>query len=134
MRTNSEGRLIALEIALKWLRDQFNSLATAVAALQAANRQQTAAVYGGGGGSGGTAVYVVVTSSAGIAAASGPPPSGTPGTDNLTVYQLTAGTYTTLGASDIYNTYEAATAAAVRVLTVGPNGDGSFTVLGESCT
>ena len=99
--------------------------------------QATAKQWGqqGGFGGGGVGVYVAITGSGGIAAASSGPPSGTPGSTSLDVYQLIGGAYTKIATgATVYNPYLSATAAAAKVITVAPNGDGTYTLLGESCT
>lgn len=80
-----------------------------------------------------TAVYEAVSPGGGIAAASAGPGGGTPGMASCTVYKLVSGAYVSIGTADVYNPYLDAVGAS-KVITVGPNGDGSYTVLGESCT
>ena len=87
-----------------------------------------------GGGNG--TIYVALTGSGGIPASSSSPPGGTPASAaGLSVYQITGGSYNLVSSSaTVYNPYLSATASAAKVVTVTPNGDGTFTLLGESCT
>jgi hypothetical protein len=55
------------------------------------------------------------------------------GSATASVYALSGGTSTQIATgATIYNTYAAATTSG-KPLTVGANGDGSFTVIGQSC-
>ncbi len=87
-----------------------------------------------GGGSG--TVYVAVTGSGGISGSSAAPSGGTPGSAaGLSIYAISGGSYNLVSASaTVYNPYLSATANEVKVVTVAPNGDGTYTLLGESCT
>jgi hypothetical protein len=113
--------------ALDQLRDQVDRLNQTA-------RVQAGGAYGGGGTGGGPGVFVAVTPAGGIAAASGAPAGGTPGSASCSVYQLVGGTYTLLGSYTVYNPMLSATAAAAKVVTVHPNGDGTYTLSSESCT
>ncbi len=92
------------------------------------------AKYVAPGGGNGT-VYVALTGSGGIPAASSTPAGGTPGSvSGLSVYQISGGSYNLVSTSaTVYNPYLSATASAAKVVTVSPNGDGTYTLLGESC-
>lgn len=86
------------------------------------------------GGSSGTSVYVCVPGTA-IAAATGAPGSGSPSSiTNQTVYLISGGSYSTVSTTaTIYNAYLGSVVSG-KVCTLGPNGDGTYTVLGQSCT
>lgn len=86
-----------------------------------------------GGGGSGTAVFVAVSPGGGIAAASAAPAGGTPGSATCTVYKIVGGSYTSISSATVCNPYRDAVGAS-KVITVAPNGDGTYTVLGESCT
>ena len=131
--TNLEGRLIRLELLLKHDEQRLSSLESRAATLEQQGRQPLAQMWQAGGGGGGP-VFIALTGAGGIAAASGAPAGGTPGSASLSIYQLVGGSYTSMGTATVYNCYLSATAASVKVLTVGTNGDGTYTVLGESCT
>lgn len=135
--TNLEGRLIRLETLLQQFEDRRRrDRDNAAIAAQALRVNQQAGYGGGGGGSG--VVFVAVTGAGGIPQASArPDASGTPGSaTGLSVWAIVGGTYYQVAnaSATVYNPYLSATAAAVKVVTVAPNGDGTYTLLGESCT
>ena len=122
-----EGRFERLVVDVKQLGKQINALNSQIVLVQG----QTS-----GGSSGTGSIYVAVTGSGGIPAASGAPGTGSPGSaSGLSVYLVSGGAHSLVsGSATVYNPYLSATASAVKVITVGPNGDGTFTLLGESCT
>ena len=70
-----------------------------------------------------------------IAAATGVPGVGAPGgPETADVYQMQSGAYVLVATNaDIYNGMLSATTAG-RTLAVWPNGDGSYSAPGQSCT
>ena len=133
--TGDSNRLFQLESRFERLRLLVTELQKAVNnALQGLRNVQSNLPFGSGTSPG--VIYVAVTGSGGIPAASAAPLSGTPGSaTGLSVYLISGGTYTLVtSTATIYNPYLSATASAVKVLTVCPNGDGTYTLVGESCT
>jgi hypothetical protein len=90
---------------------------------------------GGGGGGGGTSVYFSALSTS-LGPASGLPPSGVPNVlSGQTVYLITGGAYSSVTtAGDIVNASPTGTLAASPKLTfLAPNGDGSYSAIGQTC-
>ncbi len=130
----NSNRLDQLEARFERLRlDLQDTQRKLTQALQQIRNAQVKYVAPGGGS--GT-VYVAVTGSSGIPAASSTPSGGTPGSaTGLSVYAIAGDSYNLVSPSaTVYNPYLSATASAIKVVTVGPNGDGTYTLLGESCT
>jgi hypothetical protein len=116
--TNDEQRLFRLERELQAANELLKQLRDAVAQLK---QQQYGLEGGGGGGGGGDGIFYATPGSS-IAANS---------TGSYTVSQSWDGT--SIGTKTIRNRYASATTAS-KVLTLGRNPDGTFTILGQSCT
>lgn len=91
-----------------------------------------------GSSSSGPGVYIFAApSSGGINGATGgaAPPDGVPGiVTGQTVYKLVNGNYIAVSTNaTVYNPYASAVAAS-NVCTLAANGDGTFTVLAQSCS
>jgi hypothetical protein len=118
MASDLEMRVWRLEKLVQRLGLDVAKLADEVARL----RQQRFAEQGGGGGGGGTAGIFLATPSGSIAASGG--------TSSEAITQswdgASAGTHT------VRNPYGVATTAA-KVLTLGKNPDGSYTILAQTC-
>jgi hypothetical protein len=118
MASDLEMRVWRLEDLAKQLKADVDKLRDEVARL----RQQRFAEQGGGGGGGGGAPGIFLATPAGSIAAGG--------TSSEAITQswdgASAGTHT------VRNPYGVATTAG-RVLTLGKNPDGSYTVLAQTC-
>jgi hypothetical protein len=114
-----------VEYVLRYLQDLLDQIR---AAAQNARNAYAQAQPGGTGGSG---VYFCLPTS--LAGATGTWPSLTPGSQSLAVYQVNAGALVSVGTATVYNFYPAATSASL-VLSVTPNGDGTFSAVAQSCT
>jgi hypothetical protein len=118
MASDLEMRVWRLEKLVQRLGLDVAKLADEVARL----RQQRFAEQGGGGGGGGGAPGIFLATPAGSIAAGG--------TSSEAITQswdgASAGTHT------IRNPYGSATTAG-RVLTLGKNPDGSYTIIGQTC-
>jgi hypothetical protein len=134
MPSQLEAWIRELQIWRKKAQRALDQLSGQVDRLNQTARVQAGGTYSGGGTGGGVGVYVALTPGGGIGAASGAPPTGTPGSASCNVYQLVSGTYTLLGSYTVYNPMLSATAASAKVVTVHPNGDGTYTLSSESCT
>jgi hypothetical protein len=116
--TNDEQRIFRLERELQAANELLRQLRDAVAQLK---QQQYGLEGGGGGGDGGAPGIFLATPAGSIAAG---------GTSSEAITQswdgASAGTHT------IRNPYGSATTAG-RVLTLGKNPDGSYTIIGQTC-
>lgn len=121
--TNAEQRIIHLEQLVKTQANALASLQAQVAALQQALRTIQAGGYGGGGA--GATVYTIAP----VAIAAGG------NVTNQTVSVLQGGASTTVTTTaTVYNQMAVTTVStAGKTIIVGPNGDGTYTAITQSC-
>jgi len=135
MQSNSEARIVRLETLVKWVQDRLRSLTNRVDALDNSVRQMSGMQYNwGGGGSGGPGVMFCVTPASGSWASAGPPPGSSPGGPfTADVYKISGGGYVSVaGSASVYNGFPSSPGNS-KVVAVCPNGDGTYSVVGESC-
>jgi hypothetical protein len=116
--TNNEQRIFRLERELQAANELLRQLRDAVAQL----KQQQYGLEGGGGGGGGGAPGIFLATPAGSIAAGG--------TSSEAITQSWDGA--SVGTHTVRNPYGVATTAG-RVLTLGKNPDGSYTIIGQTC-
>jgi hypothetical protein len=122
--TFAENRIVRLELMVTRLQQQIATLQGQAAALEGQARQSNGVAYnwGGGGGVGGDFVCQSIPAIAG----------GASGTGNVYLRNATGLVLVTTGAT-IWNEYASATTAG-RKCTLAQNVDGSYSILGQSCT
>jgi hypothetical protein len=136
MRSNLEGRVIQLEIALKAMKDRLQAVTDRAAALRQQTQVLAGANYGGGGGAGSNFPLWAITPAAGILAATGAWPTLTPRTFVADIYQQTVGAATltlVYPGATIYWWYKDPDPGN-RLSFVMVNQDSTYTAIVDSCT
>lgn len=118
--TNLEQRIKFLEMQVAAQAALIQSLQAQTSAAQQQARTTQQSPYGGSGG----AIYTIAP----VVIGAGGNATG------LTVYFLLNGTSTALGGTfTVYNQMQKPTSNGAQTILVAPNGDGSFTVVTQSC-
>jgi hypothetical protein len=121
--TNSDFRIFRLEGLVRRLQEELAGLQDAVTKLKQEQYQPIGGTQGGGGG----AAPLYATPSVSI------PASLASSITGQTVNQVASGAFAVINSTaTIWNPLPAATAAS-KMLVVGQNNDGSFSVEGEVC-
>jgi hypothetical protein len=131
--SNTEGRIVRLETLWRSLQRSIASLTTRADGQDALARQSSGVQYNWDTpGGGGTTVWFCLTPSSSSWTGTALP-GGSPVSFVADVYKLSGGAYSLVTASaTVYNGYLSSPANS-KMVTVGANGDGSYTLIGESC-
>lgn len=123
MSIASTTRLEQLEYRFELARIAYAEALARIASLESQLANLQMGQFIGSSGTAGTTVWEIP---GGLAISAG-------SSSTADVYKLVSGSSTLAATSaTIYNTYGAATTSG-KALTVGSNGDGTFTVIGQSC-
>jgi hypothetical protein len=123
MGTELEARLIRLELIVRAWQPYITKIEGRITELEQQTRSSTGGGYGGGSSASGTFYIAPVVIAAGGSVA------------GQTVYYLLAGAATVITASGtVYNKMAVATVAGTgQTIIVGPNGDGTYLAISQSC-
>lgn len=132
--TNTEGRVVQLELAANALQQQIAAILARLAAVEQLGRSNQGIAYNWGGGGGGGGSFWVMSPAGGMTASTGTFPDIIPVQRGLTVYQSVGGGLTALGIR-ICNWYYRDALPEYRLVPVVPSTDGvSYDMLLNSCT
>lgn len=131
---NLEGRLVRVELLLRKLLRNIQSILGRLDTLEQLSRLANGVAYNWGGGGGGGQTYFAQTPSSGSWGATGTFPSMTPGSFTADVYRSTSGSLTLVASGATCYCYYPSSPGTSKIITLGSNGDATYSVLAESCT